>query len=244
MQQSIPRKIINRLKQLFGRKKSEDFYTMRPSKAIAAEIWKSQTPDRLIDLTLAAVAVARKVSHRDIVEKMKSPPYWPEIWPGEKYKLLSGIVATLKPSIIVEIGTAQGLSIMSMKKFLPQDGKIFSFDVRPWNTISGTVLTSSDFEDGHLIQINEDLGDKMVFSKHAAILRQASLIFIDVGNDDERNEEKRFLENFESLDFATHPIFILNDIRLEGMIDIWHNVKKPKLDVTSFGHWSGNGLID
>jgi hypothetical protein len=29
-----------------------------------------------------------------------------------------------------------------------------------------------------------------------------------------------------------------------NMIELWRNVQKPKLDLTSFGHWSGTGLID
>jgi hypothetical protein len=28
------------------------------------------------------------------------------------------------------------------------------------------------------------------------------------------------------------------------MLDIWYNLDKPKLDLTSFGHWSGTGLVE
>ena len=28
------------------------------------------------------------------------------------------------------------------------------------------------------------------------------------------------------------------------MIDLWVSIESPKLDVSSFGHWSGTGLVD
>jgi hypothetical protein len=30
---------------------------------------------------------------------------------------------------------------------------------------------------------------------------------------------------------------------LWNMLDIWYHLDKPKLDMTSFGHWSGTGLV-
>ncbi len=244
MLQRIISGMLYRFKRLVTKKQREDFYQVRPSLAIAAEIWKSNANDRLIDLTLAAVPIARKISHLDISEKMKSPPYWPEIWPGEKYKLLTALITVLDPTIVIEIGTSTGLSARSMKKTLPANSKIYTFDLRPWNTVNGTVLSSGDFDDGRLVQVIDDLSDKSIFTKYAGLLRQASVVFIDVGNDDERREEKLFLENFANLDFATSPIFVLSDIRLMGMVTIWQNLQRPKLDVTSFGHWSGTGLVD
>jgi len=29
-----------------------------------------------------------------------------------------------------------------------------------------------------------------------------------------------------------------------NMVGIWRRVTRPKFDITSFGHWSGSGLID
>jgi hypothetical protein len=28
------------------------------------------------------------------------------------------------------------------------------------------------------------------------------------------------------------------------MIDLWRSIESPKLDITSFGHFSGSGLVD
>jgi hypothetical protein len=29
-----------------------------------------------------------------------------------------------------------------------------------------------------------------------------------------------------------------------NMIGIWRGIRHPKLDLTSFGHWSGTGLVE
>jgi hypothetical protein len=34
------------------------------------------------------------------------------------------------------------------------------------------------------------------------------------------------------------------DIRVLDMIENWRRLNRPKLGVTSFGHWSGTGLLD
>jgi hypothetical protein len=35
-----------------------------------------------------------------------------------------------------------------------------------------------------------------------------------------------------------------DDIRFVNMVDNWNAIASPKLDLTSFGHWSGTGLVD
>ncbi len=229
---------------LWSARRNPDHYQNRPSRVVAAEIWNSRTNDRLLDIIYAAIPEARKIDHSDISAKMPGPPYWPDIWPGEKYKLLSALVVVLQPQIVVEIGTSTGLSAMSIKKHLPVSGRLYTFDLRPWNVVPNTVLAESDFADGRMLQITDDLSDKLMFENHADVLRNASIVFIDIGVDKLRREEKKILGNFETLNFKTNPIFILNDIRLDEMVTVWEGIRRPKQDVTSFGHWSGNGLVD
>ncbi len=37
---------------------------------------------------------------------------------------------------------------------------------------------------------------------------------------------------------------MFDDIRVWNMLEIWRGIRRPKLDLTSFGHWSGTGLVD
>ena len=195
----------------------------------------------LIDLSLQAIKKAKEVDLSDLSKRLKIPPFYPNIWPGEHYKLLAGFILALNPSLVIEIGTATGLSSLAMKKYLSQDGKIFSFDLFSWKNDENTVFKNIDFEDKRLIQYVDDLSLKEVLEKYTSILQRADLIFIDVTHDGIL--EKKLLDNFESLTFETKPYFIFDDIRLWNMLKMWREIKHPKLDLTSFGHWSGTGIV-
>jgi len=39
-------------------------------------------------------------------------------------------------------------------------------------------------------------------------------------------------------------LVVLDDIRFESEIMNWRRIQSPKLDLTSFGHFSGSGLVD
>lgn len=54
-----------------------------------------------------------------IVARMKRAPYYPDVWPGEHYKLLAGLVLECRPRVVIEIGTATGLSALAMRQHLP-----------------------------------------------------------------------------------------------------------------------------
>jgi len=208
---------------------------------VPAEVWKSQPNDRLIDVSMQAISYARSVDHSDIAAKMEEYPHWPTIWPGEHYKLLSGIIQTLQPKLVIEIGTATGYSSLAMKKFLPKESKIVTFDIVPWKQFPKCILRDEDFQDGRLEQIIADLSDEAVFSKYTSLLSNADFIFIDAAKDG--IQEQLFINNFSKVPFRTQPIFMFDDIRLMNMVEIWNNLARPKLDLTSFGHWAGTGLV-
>ncbi len=232
--------MLNRLKWLWRKIfTSNNPDLTHPSRAFPSEIWLSKPNDRLIDLLLAAAPVARTVDHQDIADKMIEFPHWPQMWPGEHYKLLSGLVSVLQPKVVIEIGTGSGYSALAMKKYLPANGKLYSFDIRPWRTVSSMILKESDFADGRLEHILDDLGDSKVFARHADLLRHASLILIDAPK-----SEERLIKNFDALDFVGEPVFIVDCIRLNYVVPVWESITKPKLDATTFGHWAGTGLID
>lgn len=39
-------------------------------------------------------------------------------------------------------------------------------------------------------------------------------------------------------------VVVFDDIRKLAMLKPWWGMKRPKLDLTSFGHWSGTGLVE
>ena len=56
--------------------------------------------------------------------------------------------------------------------------------------------------------------------------------------------EHAFLRNFATLDFKRKPVVVFDDIRVWNMLGVWPTIERPKLDLTSFGHYSGTGLVE
>jgi predicted O-methyltransferase YrrM len=197
--------------------------------------------ERLLISGLSFAKDALDIDLSDISDRVKKGVKYMDIYPGEHYKLLASIVKTLKPATVVEVGTHLGYSALCMKKFMPAGSVIHTFDVIPWYTFEDTILTESDFESG-LVQCADDLTKWEEVQKHSSVLENADIIFLDALKDGK--QEYLFLENFSRLTFKKKCLFIFDDIRLWNMLDIWYNLEKPKLDMTSFGHWSGTGLVE
>jgi hypothetical protein len=56
--------------------------------------------------------------------------------------------------------------------------------------------------------------------------------------------EARVFAELSKLRFASPPIVMLNDTRLWPMLRFCRQIKHPKLDLTSFGRWSGTLLVE
>ena len=128
-----------------------------------------------------------------------------------------------------------------MLTFMRRDARLETFDLTPWSSLPGTRLRAEDFRDGRLVQHQDDVTRPAGLAKHRATLEAADLIFLDAAKDG--TMERRLLESFEGLRLR-RPLLVLDDIRLWNMLATWRDIRRPKLDLTSFGHWSGTGLVD
>lgn len=198
------------------------------------------TPE-LMDVALGAINAARTADLSDISARVVSGPRYPDVWPGEHYKLLAGLVKLLQPRSVVEIGTATGTSALSLLKYLPTTSRLTTFDIIEWRKYPEVILRETDFADGRLIQSLDDLSQPIGFERNRALLESAELIFVDAAKDG--SQEIRFLENFNRCRFHKPPLIVFDDVRLWNMLAIWRSVRRPKLDMTSFGHWSGTGFV-
>ena len=167
--------LIARLLKKYNRQivRTPNINSSQLSVIVPAEVWRSKPTARLIDVSLQAAARASKISHADIAAKMIEYPHWPEIWPGEHYKLLSALIQVLQPKVVVEIGTATGYSALSMKKFLSPDAKLYSFDIVPWKEFPNCILKDEDFADGRINQLGRQslVGAARCLTSHLQILR-------------------------------------------------------------------------
>jgi hypothetical protein len=201
----------------------------------------SEPSEQLIRLALEVIQEAISIDLSAVSDRMPGLHRWPDTWPGEHYRLLAALVKHLQPPVVVEIGTFTELSSLSMLQNLPPDGKLVSFDVCPWNTIPDTCLRNEDFADGRYQQIVADLSNPEPAEQYRYLLRSASIIFADGPKDG--CFEPRFADLLDTLDFPTPPYVLFDDIKDWNMLAFWRKLNLPKLDLTSFGHWTGTGLV-
>ena len=204
---------------------------------------RSQPSSLLLDLAIKSISRAREISLEDLVVRQTSNATdYPDLWPGEHYRLLGAIVDVMRPAAVIEIGTYQGLSALSLKKFLPPNGEMTTFDVVPWTQIGDTCLRMEDFADGRLTQKICDLANPDVFKQSHELLASSQLIFLDGPKDG--FFEKQFLKHLSEMNTIAPKVLVFDDIRTWNMLTIWREIAFPKLDLTSFGHWTGTGLVD
>jgi predicted O-methyltransferase YrrM len=211
------------------------------SVASSAHDQAGEPSDALVELLLAAAQAARTIDLTPVVERA-TPAYAPyvQLWPGEHYRLLAGIVTVLKPAVVVEIGTFLGLSALTMLQADP-DVRVVTFDIAPWRSEAETALRESDFIDGRLTQVIGNLAEPAVQTAHMDTLREADFLFVDGPKDGVF--ERTFVADVLPELTDRRRIVGFDDIRMLQMAGLWRALPYPKLDATSLGHWSGTGLL-
>ena len=195
-------------------------------------------PRHLVDLALRAVGGARDWPLASVSERLPERKEI-EIWPGEHYRLLPALAQEWGALLVVEIGTYRGASALALAT-APSVERIVTFDIAPWDSFAPTYFTAGDFGT-RLEQRLGDLSEPSFFSSNEQLLQSADLIFIDAP------KNGIFEPQFLKLLFATPPttnqLLVFDDIRVLTMIELWRDLELPSLDLTSFGHWSGTGIV-
>lgn len=220
----------------------------------------SHPTEWLIDLSLRAISEARicdlswiskRIAESDtssgrtdlswVAPGVNTHIPWPEIWPGEHYRLLAGLVAVHKPRVVIEIGTLAGWGTLALRHSLPHDAELLTFDLVPWEDIPGTAFKKCDFQDGRIKQILGDLSAPDFFKEHAQTISSCDLLFVDAPKN--VAFETTLLRHLETIQLPKDAVVIFDDTRNWNMLKIWREIRRPKLDLTSFGHWTGTGII-
>lgn len=197
----------------------------------------------LMDVALAAAGNANQNSLAELAAKnshLRDAVYY-DIFPGEHYRLLRSLVKVLDLKNTIEIGTFTGMGAVSLIAGMGDHGHVTTFDIVPWDQLD-THLSKDLFEQGKVRQILADLSNPDEFAKHRELISQAELIFCDAPKDGVF--EYKFLDLLTTIKPKSKCLLVLDDIRFLNMTNLWWSIESPKLDLTSFGHWSGTGLID
>jgi len=73
-------------------------------------------------------------------------------------------------------------------------------------------------------------------------MERAEVVFVD-GPKDGRWED-RFIALLERTEWFRPRLVIFDDVRLWGMLHTWRRLNRPKLDLATFGHFTGTGLVE
>ncbi len=195
----------------------------------------------LVQLGLDAATAAQSIDFGPLLNRSVEARLYLPMFPGEHYRLLAALVLIAQPTKVVEVGTFTGLSSLALLATLPPDGHITTFDLTAWKQVVNSALLEQDLVDGRLEQRLGDLSVDAVFSAHEQLITTADMIFVD-GPKDGRFEPV-FIDRLLAAPRARPAIVVLDDIRLPSMVAVWRTIALPKLDLTSFGHWSGTGLF-
>lgn len=193
----------------------------------------------LLDLAVSAIQIASREYIENFDAEISDSIFF-NVFPGEHYRLLKAITKTLNPGVVVEIGTYTGMGTLAISQGM-KTGLLHTFDIFPWDSMV-SHLDKKLLDGTRITQHLSDLSLDDQFKKYKVILDQADIIFLDAPKDGVF--EYKILELFQSLKPKEGRLLIIDDIRFINMIELWRGIKSPKLDVTSFGHWSGTGLVD
>ncbi|MBI2890649.1 MAG: hypothetical protein HYY13_07675 [Nitrospirae bacterium] len=196
---------------------------------------------RLLDLAIAAIGRARVTDLRNLSPRAGAWPYL-NVWPGEHYRLLAGLVTELRPSVIVELGTHLGWSAATMRKFQPADGRLVTFDIMDWSSDPLYALSDLPPGMGSISLRLADVTQPATFDQHRSLFEECDIILVDIC--EAANAYHRILALLDTVRFRRRPVLIVCGIRRMFLLPVWRAVTKPKLDMVSFAHWAGTGLVD
>lgn len=201
-----------------------------------------RSPEALVSLLLDAANVAQRQRLDEIARRCEGAEEadWINLWPGEHYRLLFGLVRAFGASTVIEVGTFTGAGALALKASIPADGAVVTYDVIPWAEIDGAILADSDF-DGRLEQRIGDLSQPQFLEREIDTLKRADLIFVDGPKDGVF--EPKFCSDVLPRLADKRRLVVFDDIRLMNMVQLWRDLPFTKLDATSLGHWSGTGLM-
>lgn len=187
-------------------------------------------------LVASAIFEASKL-HIDI------PGQFVNVFPGDHYRLLAAFIKILQPQLMLDIGTFTGLSARIMGEYSNSSAEVITYDVVPYADLADSVLTPNICTGLTIDQYLQDLSDPEMFAANADLLKRADFIMCDGPKDGKF--EPAFIQRLAQLEMPIKQRWLfMDDIRFMGMAGLWRAIQSPKIDLTSFGHFSGTGLVD
>lgn len=159
------------------------------------------------------------------------------------YQWLACLMRVLKPKQVVELGAAAGISTIMMATQLPKESKLYSVDIDPsiaWKWMN------RDYP--QVVKILGDDTDICIWFKglkyggpdesEDELLSDTDVWFIDALHTKEHLQKE--LDLYRPY-MKKGAVVVLDDIRMDGLWDIWEALPYDKCETTSPNHYTGFG---
>ncbi len=145
----------------------------------------------------------------------------------EHYRLLQHLSAGVSYSTIIDAGTFMGLSA-------------YYLSANSTNEIHTYDISDKHLVEDYLKRPNISFHLKSILDEEPEFINEARIIFLDIDPHDGTQEE---IFSKKLLEIGYKGIVVCDDINLnQGMHDWWAMLPGLKLDLTTYGHFSGTGL--
>lgn len=148
------------------------------------------------------------------------------------YQWLACLMKVVTPKQVVELGPASGISTIAMATQLDTDAKLYSVDI---DESLAWKWMKYDYP-----QVTKILGDDLdmeIWSKNVD-LKKTDVWFMDTLHTKEQLAKE--VELYSPF-FKEGAIVVLDDIRMEGLWDVWNSLPYDKCETTFPNHYSGFG---
>jgi hypothetical protein len=147
----------------------------------------------------------------------------------EQYRLLVYIANLYDNITIIDAGTCQGHSCLSLSQNLKN--KVITYDILKNQSLCD--LDSRPNVERKILDINKEADE---------VIKSAKIILLDIDPHDGK-QEIIFYERLKNIGYKGYVI--VDDINLNKlMIEFWNSITHDKYDITDIAHWSGTGIIN
>jgi predicted O-methyltransferase YrrM len=231
----------NRNQHKFG----VDFGATRPGNSFYSAFYSRDHTHRAVSddffsILIQSVTKAREMQRKKYMAESLVDNHF-NVYPGEHYSLLSALVENFSVGQSFEIGSFKGLGTLALLGADATSRKVITNDLIPFEDFD-SVIPKKMYRNDTVTQLVGNLLDDDFFRTSAPLLQTSELIFLDGPKDGVFEYE--MLKRLASLDLPKTRLLIIDDINFANMISLWRSIASPKIDITSFGHWSGTGIVE
>jgi len=154
----------------------------------------------------------------------------------QEYRLYSYLTTFFNDIIILDIGTFQGRSAVSLS--YNESNTVISYDIQNHINNNYHKIYSKKNIKFNIKNVLDYLTEDLI--------KNVKIVMIDI--DHYETIENKIINRLKELNFS--GIIILDDITKHPdtvinacMKRLWDNIEDTKYDFTDYGHWSGTGII-